>query len=215
MKEFTFTIGEIDRKQVLATLGYSESNPPSGQLLNQFEKLIDVVPREVKAVYTLKEITGRNNDCVLTVGGPIASQAFSELAESAESVIFAIVTAGPEMDDLLNGCNDMVDAMVSDALGSVIVEQGVERMRSELAKVTRKNISLPFSPGYCDFPLVEQKIIFKQLGDHPLGVSYHPVSYMMNPVKTISCILAAGDQPLETNPCTLCRLEKCQMRRVK
>lgn len=213
MKEYIFVIDEIDRKQVLAALGYSGINPPSEQFLSRFDELLEMVPREVKALYVLENIIGRDNDLVLTDAGAIASLSFGELAASADSVAFSLVTAGPEMDELLHSCDDMVDAMLVDALGSVIVEQGVELLREELSKVLGKNISLPFSPGYCDYPLAEQVCIFMHLGDSPLGVSYHPVSFMMSPVKTISCIFAAGDQPLETNPCSLCQLETCQMRR--
>ncbi|WP_136807068.1 hypothetical protein [Desulfosediminicola flagellatus] len=214
MKECIFVIDEIDRKQVLAALGYSASNLPSEQLLSRFDELLDTVAREVKGLYVRKNIIGRDNDLVLTDAGVIDSQSFGELAASADSVAFALVTAGHEMDELLHGCNDMVDAMLLDALGSVIVEQGVELLRNELSHVLGKYVSLPFSPGYCDYPLAEQECIFTQLGDSPLGVNYHPVSFMMSPVKTISCILAVGDLPLETNPCSLCRLEMCQMRRM-
>lgn len=213
MKECIFTIDKIDRKKVLSTLGYGDSNSPSGQLMIQLNALINRVPKDVRAVYLVEDISSRDNGLVLTAKGPIASPAFGELAISADSVVFALITAGPEIDGLLQDCVDMVDAMVLDAIGSVIVEQGVDRLRTELSEVLGKNISLPFSPGYCDYPLVEQKHIFSQLGSCPLGITYHPDSFMMSPVKTISCILAAGDGPLETNPCSLCRLEKCQMRR--
>jgi hypothetical protein len=144
----------------------------------------------------------------------IYSPKFGDLAADAELVIFALITAGAEMDQLLHGSEDMVDSMILDALGSVLVEQGVELLRDKMAVELGQYVSLPFSPGYCDYPLAEQENIFSTLGADALGIQYHPASFMMTPVKTISCILAAGKKPLNTNPCSICQLEQCQMRRL-
>jgi hypothetical protein len=208
------TIAEVDRKQLQSLLGYSRDNPAPASLLLRIDELIgSTVPKTLRAVSAIAKITTIQDGFADTDVGTINSPTFADLAADAEVVIFALVTAGAEMDQLLHGCEDMVDAMIVDALGSVLVEQGVEMLRNTLASDLGQYVSLPFSPGYCDYPLSEQEKILSTLGADAFGIQYHPASYMMTPVKTISCVLAAGNTPLKTNPCSLCQLDQCQMRR--
>jgi len=207
------TVETIDRQRVLKTLGYRPSSSPGNFILSRVDKMISSVPTTLKACYTTAEITGRENGVVLTDRGPINSPTFGKLAESADKTIFSLVTAGPEMDALIEQCDDTVDAMILDAVGSVLVEQGVEELRKTLENLLGKHISLPFSPGYCDLSLAEQQTVFDAIGPDPIGVQVHPGSFMMTPIKTISFVCAAGNLPLQTNPCTFCQLDTCQMRR--
>ncbi|ACN14530.1 hypothetical protein HRM2_14210 [Desulforapulum autotrophicum HRM2] len=214
MKEQQIAIEEIDCRQVTKALGYGKKNPPSKGFLQRVEKLIEAAPKHVYSGYVDRKIKAMEKGLVRTDVGTIASPCFGSLATQAEKVIFGLVTAGPEMDQFLADCRDTVDAMVVDSIGSIVVEQGVEILRNIVAEALGQYVSLPFSPGYCDYPLTEQEMIFKPFGDAPLGIRYHPVSFMMTPVKTISFIMATGPFPLDTNPCSLCRLETCQMRRT-
>lgn len=215
MNTHILTIAEVDHNQLLSLLGYCSENPAPVSLLLRIQELIgSIIPKSLTALSAMTTITTIQHGLADTDAGTINSPTFGDLAVDAEAVIFALVTAGAEMDQLLHDCEDMVDAMILDALGSVLVEQGVEMLRNKLATELGQYVSLPFSPGYCDYPLSEQEKIFSMLGAEALGIHYHPVSFMMTPVKTISCILAAGKKPLNTNPCSICQLEQCQMRRL-
>lgn len=204
----------IDRAHVLKTLGYEKSSPPGDFILSRMDKLLSSVPATLRACYQTAKITGRRRDIVLTDQGPINSPAFGQLAESADMTVFSLVTAGPAMDALIEQSDDTVDAMILDAAGSVLVEQGVEKIRKTLEDRLKRYLSLPFSPGYCDYPLSEQQAVFEALDPNAVGVQVHPGSFMMTPIKTISFVCAAGDTPLQTNPCKFCQLETCQMKRT-
>jgi hypothetical protein len=213
VRTIEITVETIDRSQVLKTLGYGASSPPGDFMLSRTDEIIAGVPTTLKACCKTAGITGKEEGIVLTDQGAIKSHAFGELAESADMAVFSLVTAGSGMDALIEGCEDTVDAMILDAVGSVLADQGVESFRKILENRLGKHLSLPFSPGYCDYPLKEQQTVFNALGSNPLGVQIHPDSFMMTPIKTISFVCAAGEIPLETNPCVFCQLDTCQMKR--
>ncbi len=213
MNTIHLTVDAIDKPQVLTNLGYSTKNPPGDQLLERLDAFIGQIPLDLMAGYASGPITKCDDEVLFTDSTSILSPAFCKIARKAKNVFFCLVTANSHVEELLYSSSDTMDALIIDALGSVIVEQGVEELRNKLATDSNHYISLPFSPGYCDYPLSEQEKIFRVLGDKPLGVSYHPDSFMMSPTKTISFIVAAGNASLEQNPCSVCQLDKCQMRR--
>jgi len=213
MKEQEIIIEDIDRKRILSGLGYDRANPPSKRFERKLDQLIDAAPRTVYTGHVETKIIDRQIESVITRAGTIKSINFAALAIPAEKVIFGLATAGTQMDDFLYDCKDMVDSIIADAIGSVVVEQGVDMFCRMMREEYGQYVSLPFSPGYCDYPLTEQETVLKPLGKTPLGVSWHPVSFVMTPAKTISFVLAAGDHPLQTNPCILCQLKNCRMKR--
>lgn len=214
MNSLNLTVDAINKRRVLKSLGYNPKNPPKDQLLEKVDALSEKLPLDLMAAYAKRPITERENNAVIAGTISIHSPTFCTLAKEADSVCFCLVTANSEIEEQLYSCEDTVDALIIDALGSVIVEQGVEKLLKVLAREEGQHISLPFSPGYCDFPLSEQDKIFSILDDKPLGVSYHPDSFMMSPTKTVSFVVAGGSIPLGTNPCTICQLAECQMRRL-
>lgn len=214
MIESRLELEEVNIGGVQKILGYSYDNPAPGHLLERISVLVGSAPLTISGASVTSRINSSDANGVQTELGYISSPGFSQLAVEAENVVYGVVTAGPEMDECIHNCEDMVDSMALDAIGSVIVEQGVDAMRKLLADKQGVYISLPFSPGYCDYPLHEQESIFTALGGEPLGICYHPGSFMMTPVKTVSFIAATGNKPLNTNPCSLCTLDRCMMRRA-
>jgi hypothetical protein len=194
-------------------MGYSTSNPASEVLCNQVTKVLKDAPKEVSSVVNIVPITTKSTDCITTACGTIKSPTFNRLSQQADKVVYGVVTAGSQLDEMLFSCNDTIDALIIDTYGSALVELGVDLLLEKVAAQTGLYISLPFSPGYCDYPLAEQENIFQTLGSEPLGVKYHKDSFMMSPIKTISFIAALGTKELNTNPCSICTLDKCQMRR--
>lgn len=206
-------IDHVDHSRVLMSMGYSTSNPASEVLCNQVVKMVDEGPKKLSSVVNIVQITAKSTDCITTACGTIKSPTFTRLSQHADKVVYGVITAGSQIDEMLFSCNDTVDALIIDTYGSILVELGVDLLLEDVATQTGLYISLPFSPGYCDYPLAEQESIFQALSDEPLGVKYHQGSFMMSPIKTISFIAALGPKELNTNPCSICTLDKCQMRR--
>ena len=112
------------------------------------------------------------------------------------------------------------DAYILDAMGSNAIENVVERFHGRAKKrmlSKDKAVTLRLSPGYCDWPLREQKKIFSLLDSEKIGVEL-TASSLMQPRKTISGIFgimppSANCKTAAYNPCSDCRKEHCIARR--
>jgi len=213
MNERTMEIDQLDMGLLVSTLGYRKGTALPETLQTRVQELLQQVPKTVRSITRMAPIRECTDKQVSTELGLVSSPTFAGLATEADSVVYGLVTAGPEMDGLINGCEDTVDALIFDACGSALVEQGVNELLQKLRKETGKNVSLPFSPGYCDYPLTEQERLFNVFEKNVCGIAYHPASFMMSPIKTISFVAAAGPSPLNTNPCSICAFDECQNRR--
>jgi hypothetical protein len=144
---------------------------------------------------------------------------YEALKNSDESVCF-IGTIGRgverEIGRLMRN-NRLADAYIVDALGSVAVENMVERFQQRMEaryKKQEKSVTLRFSPGYCDWPITEQKKLFRVFDRCEITVELLD-SCLMQPKKSISGIFGiapSGDPPF--NPCVHCRKLDCQARRI-
>ena len=73
-----------------------------------------------------------------------------------------------------------------------------------------------FSPGYCDWNVNQQEMIFKILNDDTAGVSLTD-DCLMIPGKSVSGIIGIGDAGSHVedyNPCVTCIKEECPGRRT-
>lgn len=70
-----------------------------------------------------------------------------------------------------------------------------------------------FSPGYCDWGLEEQALIFKVLDASSIGVSLSP-HFVMSPAKSVSAIAAVADEVPFPAPRAFCRRD-CPHRRLE
>jgi hypothetical protein len=216
VKTNNFDIAEIDFTHLATALGYGKNQAIPEQVSTMIKELLPRLPKKIQSVSMAATIERCAEEFVVTSQGVISSPAFSKLAQNAESILYGVATAGHELDKLIESSEDSFEALLIDAYGSVLVEQGVELLLECAAKEHGKFISLPFSPGYCDFPLAENRnlfAVFDALDKNQLSIQYHHQSYMMSPVKTISFVAALGNVPLDVNPCSLCTLETCQTRR--
>jgi hypothetical protein len=72
--------------------------------------------------------------------------------------------------------------------------------------------TMRFSPGYCDWKLDGQKIVFNAIDAEQLDVTLN-LYYVMSPVKTISSISLISDDVPMTSPCVFCEKANCSWRR--
>jgi len=89
-----------------------------------------------------------------------------------------------------------------------------ERIKS-IAGIGNQCISRRFSPGYCDWNVKQQEILFRILKDDTAGVSLTDECLMV-PRKSVSGIIGIGDTENgveEYNPCCTCRKTECPGRR--
>lgn len=114
--------------------------------------------------------------------------------------------------------NDPLKAYFTDRLGSIAVEKTMDILQSEfggLMKNEALQITNRYSPGYCGWPLTDQRFLFDLLSPEPCGITLTESSLMV-PSKSISGVIGVGHEVRFTqHECRLCELEKCLYRKKR
>jgi hypothetical protein len=137
----------------------------------------------------------------------------------AEKLAITVCTAGSNLDKVSTNYKDKGDYLHGyfiDALGAVIAEKVLENVRMELKNSVHSlgySISGCYCPGYCDWPLSEQKKIFELLPENYCHVRLTD-SCLMVPLKSVSGLIGIGVGVKEDFPqCRICTMENCYMRK--
>jgi hypothetical protein len=130
-----------------------------------------------------------------------------------------VLTLGTQVDRLIEDFlrHRKHYGVMLDAAASVAAECEAERLtemfRNKLDPGTA--LTLRYSPGYCDWPLREQRKLYALLPDHPAGTELS-ADYLMTPRKSISGIVGVGPADAIDGlgcACRGCTRTECQERR--
>ena len=128
-------------------------------------------------------------------------------------------TLGARFDLALTAvqARDMARAVILDACGSALVEQGCDEAEKELsARFPGRYLTDRFSPGYGDLPLELQRDICAVL-DTPRRLGLHVTeSLLLNPVKSVTAVIGLSDRPqmARIRGCAYCQMrERCTLRK--
>ena len=174
-------------------------------------------PRHVCKVCELdfqgEEIFLRGTAVVLKGG-----TALKMLAQCHRAALLAC-TLGARFDLALTAvqARDMARAVILDACGSALVEQGCDEAEKELsARFPGRYLTDRFSPGYGDLPLELQRDICAVL-DTPRRLGLHVTeSLLLNPVKSVTAGIGLSDRPqmARIRGCAYCQMrERCTLRK--
>ena len=112
----------------------------------------------------------------------------------------------------------ILQATVLDAIGSVAAERVADFVQDRIGEIANDQglvISQRFSPGYCDWDLGQQKMVFWAVNGASMGIRLTERCLMI-PQKSISGIIGIGpsDGNVEHyNPCNTCDKHDCRGRR--
>lgn len=213
----------IDEYQVIRSLGYSLSTVP--QYIQQtVAEFLQATPEKIRpqceiSIAPEEEISFDKHwikcgDVYFNTQPIIAKR-----LRTATTIAFFVCTIGNQIEawsksKMDNG--DLVSGFLIDHIGSVLVEQLADWMELQLDTIiTPKGWKRTnrYSPGYCNWPVSEQKKLFSFFPPHPCGVTLTE-SALMTPIKSISGIIGVGPQAvLKDYECSLCDLENCYQRR--
>jgi len=179
-----------------------------------------LVPRFLYNVYKIDNISKASveihQDC------RFKSPKLSKTLRPCEEIVCFIATVGARIErkiERLFEQNRFADAFLLDAIGSAAVENLADRFQETIKNAVQeheKAVTLRFSPGYCDWPVTEQKELFKLLDSDPIGVELNDAC-LMTPRKTISGVFGIynddkiGGDPY--TPCSDCPKTDCPERR--
>lgn len=144
---------------------------------------------------------------------------FKQLKQSSHLAIF-VATAGSSITKWYNDYSeegDIFSQFIADAIASHIVEQTAELVEAKIsreAKASGYSITNRYSPGYCDWTVAEQQILFSLLPENFCGISLSESSLML-PIKSISGVIGIGKSVQKTEyQCSICTMENC-FRRIR
>ncbi len=177
---------------------------------------------EPRLSFCVKHILFVENGVVGLEGNvELKSPTLARVLRDCKTAVCFIATIGPAIDQAVKQANskhNLTEAYLVDKIGSAAVEDVVDafqRLMGAHAQKRHEGMTYRFSPGYCDWPLGEQKKLFSLVDTTRIGVSLSS-SCLMTPRKTVSGIfgvLPPGHVPY--NPCISCGKKQCTARRLR
>jgi hypothetical protein len=192
------------------------------QIVSESERCRQVM--QGRAIYTRMDVS-RVDQNVIEVGG----KAFEEgvLASALDGVrrfALGICTVGDGIEEIIDEHfrgGDFFRGMVADVVGSRAVEHVAEVCASLICSEANESGLYPsghLSPGYGEWDVSGQRVVFALLDPSPIGVSLNE-HCMMKPKKSISFVvplaegLAHHADQADHHLCRECGLQDCMYRR--
>ncbi len=180
-----------------------------------------VTPR---AMLSVKKITAIDGGTIGLDGNLIiATPTIAATLRQATYLAIFVMTIGRALEErsaTLMAAGDLLGGYLLDTVGSFAVESLAERIEEVVHAQCHgcgMSASMRFSPGYCDWPLDDQRVLARAVDFSSIGVTLN-AACMMLPRKSISAVIALGAREVFTtrmSPCAHCTQQSCDYRRVK
>lgn len=215
---------QIDRKEVCHYIGYDAGHKPPVRISSLIDEYIENVHHLIESSYSyvIRDVEWIQEFRVFIEGSIILeSKVIARLLEQCHKVAMFLMTIGNHLEE--TACRLAEDGLilqsaVLDAIGSNAAERIADSIQSEIKGVVGEQgfvISPRFSPGYCDWDIRQQQMIFRAVDGGPLGI-YLTETCLMIPRKSISGIIGIGTPESNVanyNPCKTCHKRDCPSRR--
>ncbi|MGB2856932.1 MAG: hypothetical protein WBC61_09860 [Dehalococcoidia bacterium] len=207
--------------KTLHKLGYDASETLDPKIAEVLDGALLVARKLAKprGIYRTLPVLGTSRYGVKTEAGIIRSAMFTRLANMCRgdrSIVFMITTIGEELEITGRASESLFHQLVFDTLGSELTEMVADMLeadwRAQLSSLGLQ-CSSRFSPGYCDWALDGQDVIFKALDAGLIDVHLTP-QFVIVPSKSISAIAVAAEEVPISSPCVFCAKEDCSWRRL-
>ena len=216
----------LEKDALAKFLGGDEFSSIPRSTRNKIEKLEPVFEKLVNPSlhHQNTEIDSVEKGFVHLEEGPeFKSSKLSKTLSDCDEVVSYIMTLGGDIECEINRLMDqkhLAEAYILDAMASVTADNMVtifhRRMEDEYNS-QGKQVTLCFSPGYCDWPITDQKKLFGMFDSSELDIELTD-SCFMQPRKSISGVFgitASDSNPKEQyNPCSECNRHSCTARRT-
>lgn len=215
---------EIDKKQVCHYIGYDDNYKLSARMSSLVDDCAKHAHQLINPLYSyvIKDVEWARGSIAFIEDSIIfKSQVVVQLLEQCQQVAIFLVTIDKYLEETawkLSRDGLVLQATVLDAVGSSAVEKAADSVQDKIREIAETEglvISRRFSPGYCDWNIGQQRMLFHALTGHTLGVRLTGECLMI-PQKSISGIVGIGspDGKAESyNPCEFCNKQDCPGRR--
>lgn len=212
----------VKEEEIELLLGYSNNQTPE-----HFKDLIHEAIEEsrsnveIKAGYRIVDVLSIENDLTgLTIGGKYfdLQKIVTGVLKKSEKIALFSLTIGSVLEtkskELLRS-GDFVAGYIFDAVASITVEACADELHEHIKeKMQLKNqkVTNRYSPGYCNWKVNEQHILFSLLPKDFCGIKLTE-SALMIPIKSISGIIGIGEKVKYSEySCNECNIKDCTYR---
>ena len=220
----------LDVTEVYAALGYQDGAIPDAPTLREVTSILSEVAEHLEARLAL--VTASAD----TLQGFSTGRIIQAQLRGVQAVCYFVATAGAWFEAFqqrLMQEGDMVRVYIANEIGSLLAEKTADRMELVLEEqLTPKGLGHTnrFSPGYCGWPVSEQRLLFSKFADNatatqptaqgcgelpqPCGIRLTD-SCLMVPIKSVSGVIGIGrDIKKHDYRCSICDLKSCYKRRI-
>ena len=213
---------DINSQQILHNIGYCAGCVPSARiksLINEYaENTRNLI--EPSYSYVVRGINLVQGSRVVIEGSvTFHSEVIARLLEQCEKVAVFLATIGNRLEEMACHLAEdklVLQAAVLDAIGSDVAETVANFVQDRIGEVASTQglcISQRFSPGYCDWDISQQKMVFRAMNGDTAGIRLTEGCLML-PQKSVSGIIGIGPGDVENyNPCKTCDKQDCRGRR--
>jgi hypothetical protein len=170
---------------------------------------------EPKVLYKVCYIEEKLVEGVIIEGLHLRSMVLRKNLDKIERVFPFVITIGSKYSERLEACSDLLEKFYLDTIGNVALNQVRLELKNHLKAEFAVEKTAFMAPGSLpDWPIDEQKPLFKILGDVESAVGVKLTeSLLMLPAKSVSGIYF----PTETTffSCQLCPRERCDSRKAR
>jgi hypothetical protein len=220
-----FTDLSINKNEIISSLGYRK-----GKIPQHFEEMIDDIlsrlPQycEIQAGYRLLDVQKfeERNDG-LYVGCKffkLQNIVTSQLRKSEKAALF-VCTIGSALETWAKKLfveGDSALGYVVDTVASVTEEHTTDVLHDHIAKQMRMQglkITNRYSPGYCDWSVSEQHLLFSFFPVNFCGITLTESAFMV-PIKSVSGIIGIGKTVTRAAyTCDSCGMKDCTYRVIR
>ena len=215
---------EIDKDEVCRYLGYGKDQGPTSSISSLIDEEIEEAYNLIEPLcfYQLVDIKRvRNPWVILEDGSRITSEVLSRVLSRCRQVAIFVANIGRSLEERVAQLmkeGQILRATILDAVGSEVAEKTAcylqDKVR-ELAISDGSEVTLRYSPGYCDWDITQQRVLFQAMNSAPLGVNLTEECLMV-PRKSVSGLIGLGHfekWQLRYSPCRFCTQMDCQSRR--
>jgi hypothetical protein len=215
---------EIDKEQVCRYIGYEDGQKLSARISSLVDDYAEHAHGLVNPsyAYVIKDVEWARGSIAFIEGSiSFKSRIIAKLLGRCTQVAIFLVTIGRYLEETsfqLAKDGLVLQATVLDAIGSVAVEQVAGFVQARVREIARADghvTSRRFSPGYCDWNIGQQQMLFYALTGNTIGIRLTGECLMI-PQKSMSGIIGIGPSSANVenyHPCKTCRKKDCPGRR--
>jgi hypothetical protein len=217
---------DIDKKRLYRRLGYSNGYNPRPAIVSIIDEAIEeahdlIQPSCSYQIMDVKRIRRPKVTLVNSIKITITSDVMSWVLTPCEQALVFVCSIGPKIEERVANLmkeGQMLKASILDAIGSEAAERAAEHLQKqvrEIANAGDAEITLRYSPGYCDWDITQQRLLFRAVDSENTEVELTN-ECLMTPKKSISGIIGVGwgeKRRLRLSPCRFCTRQDCNNRR--